>query len=133
MLFSGDATKRSIKVQKIRRQHSSIIERKRRANNVIHVTIRPSNSATLANKDSDNRHENLSSLNGYFIRSTENFQQKNDFFKTNTNKSQFVQRNILTTGLSTSSLSTITPVTVLESNSDTQFRTQITGVKSDQR
>ncbi|CAF0779189.1 unnamed protein product [Rotaria sordida] len=41
------------------------------------------------------------------------------------------KRNILTTGLSTSSLSTITPVT--ESNSDTQFRTQITGVKSDQR
>ncbi|CAF1583612.1 unnamed protein product, partial [Rotaria sordida] len=33
------------------------------------------------------------------------------------------KRNILTTGLSTSSLSTITPVT--ESNSDTQFRTQV--------
>ena len=65
MSFSGDATKHSVKVQKIRRRDSSTTERSRRAGNVIYGNIRPANSQTSADKELDNHHANSSSVS-YF-------------------------------------------------------------------
>ncbi|CAF4892488.1 unnamed protein product [Rotaria socialis] len=110
MSFSSDATKSTVKVRKIHRHYSHPIKREKQLNNIIRVSIVPSNNQILTKENLIKHNASLSFPNAYANRPTGNLQQRNDTLKNNTNNNQSVQKNVPKTDSRTSSSSKVTPL-----------------------